>query len=295
MSTRKYWLGFNRVAGVGPQRLRLLLEHFGDLERAWHANAEVLRQAGLDRRTRENLQAARRSLDLNALQRELDDLGVTALTWDDLDYPPVLRELPDAPPVLYVRGTLLPEDNWAVAIVGTRKASSYGVDIAYQLAGALAAAGVTVVSGLALGIDAAAHRGALDAGGRTSGVLACGIDVIYPPEHRKLAQAVSEHGALVTEFAPGTQAEAKNFPPRNRIISGLSLGVIVVEAGEQSGALITASCAAEQGREVFAVPGRTTTAASKGTNRLIQDGAKLVMSIDDVLVELNLTRGTAQT
>ena len=295
MSARKYWIGFNHVAGIGPLRMQMLRQHFDTLEAAWHANAQALREAGLDRRTINNLQEARHRLDLDALQQHISELGAAALTLEEADYPSVLKELPDAPPLLYVHGSLTTADDWAVAIVGTRKASTYGRDTAYQLAGDLANAGITVVSGLALGIDAAAHRGALDAGGRTIAVLPCGIDIVYPPEHRKLAREIASHGALLTEFPPGTPPEARNFPPRNRIISGLSLGVIVVEAPLKSGALLTADMAAEQGREVFAIPGKTTAATSQGTNRLIQDGAKLVVSIDDVLEELNLTRGTAQT
>lgn len=295
MSARWYWLGFNHVAGVGPQRLKMLRQYFPSLEAAWHASESDLRRAGLDRRTIASLQETRRTLNLQRLQNQIDDMGASALTWDDLDYPPVLQELPDAPPVLYVRGTLTPADNWAIAIVGTRKATTYGRDMAYQLAQGLVAAGLTVVSGLALGVDAAAHQGALDAGGRTIAVLPVGIDTIYPPEHRQLAQNIVKQGALLTEFPPGTQAERKNFAPRNRIMSGLSLGVIIVEAPDKSGALLTADSAAEQGREVFAVPGQTTSSGSKGSNRLIQDGAKLVMSVDDVLNELNLTRNTTQT
>ncbi len=290
MSARKYWIGFNHVAGIGPARLKLLAGHFPSLEAAWHADEQSLARSGLDQRTISSLVQTRRSLDLDAVQRRLDDLGASALTLEDPDYPVLLKELPDAPPVLYVRGSLTDRDRWAIAIVGTRKASHYGHDTAFQLAFDLAREGLTVVSGLALGIDAAAHRGALEAGGRTIAVLPCGIDTVY-----HLARQIADQGALVTEFPPGTAAESKNFPPRNRIISGLSLGVIVVEAPEKSGALLTAESAAEQGREVFAVPGQTTSAGSRGSNRLIQDGAKLIMSIDDVLTELNLTREAAQT
>ncbi len=294
LSARKYWIGFNHVAGIGPLRLSLLQKHFPSLEDAWHASAQSLLEAGLDRRTVASLQETRRTLNLAAIQQTLDDCGATALTLEDADYPSVLRELPDAPPVLYVRGSLTTADNWAVAIVGTRKATASGRDTAYQLAAELANQGITVVSGLAAGIDAAAHRGALDAGGRTLAVLPCGIDTLYPPEHQDLARQIIDRGALLTEFPPGTQAESKNFPPRNRIISGLSLGVIVVEAPEKSGALLTADSAAEQGRDVFAVPGSPTSPVCRGSNRLIQDGAKLIMSIDDVLNELNLTREAPQ-
>jgi DNA processing protein len=193
------------------------------------------------------------------------------------------------PPVLFVKGALKPEDDWAVAIVGTRQATPYGREAARELAAGLAANGVTVISGLARGIDAVAHRAALEAGGRTIAVLGCGVDTIYPVEHHELAQAIQQAGALVSDYALGTPPEAANFPPRNRIISGLAKGVVVVEAGEESGALITTEFAIEQSREVFAVPGNITQRASRGPNKLIQNGAKLVQNVNDILEELNLT------
>lgn len=295
LNSRSYWIGFNHVAGIGPIRLKRLQQYFPSLEAAWNASAIDLQQAGLDQRTIRNLQKARQTLDLRAIQQQMDTLGVAALTLDDPDYPGVLKELPDAPPVLYIRGSLTTSDNWAVAIVGTRKATVYGRDTAYQHGYELATQGITVISGLATGIDAAAHRGALDAGGRTLAVLPCGIDSVYPPEHRQLACEISHQGALLTEFPLGTQAEAKNFAPRNRIISGLSLGVIVVEAPEKSGALLTADSAAEQGREVFAVPGQPSNPVSRGSNRLIQDGAMLILNVQEVIDQLNLSRDLPQT
>ncbi|MBN1202693.1 MAG: DNA-processing protein DprA [Anaerolineae bacterium] len=295
MSGRKYWLGFNIVKGIGPIRLRALRQRFGDLEIAWQAAEADLAAAGLDRRSLDNLLHVRQSIDLDRLLQDVDRLGATALTLDDPDYPVLLRELPDAPPVLYVKGTLSDADQWAVAFVGTRRATAYGRDMTYRLVTPLVHAGITIISGLALGIDAAAHKAALDAGGRTIAVLGCGIDLVYPPDHRKLAEAIVENGALVTEFPPGTQPEGKNFPVRNRIISGLSLGVTVVEAPESSGALLTADSAAEQGRDVFAVPGKVTAKSSLGANRLIQSGAKLVISAEDIMDELNLTRSTVET
>ncbi|WP_119072371.1 DNA-processing protein DprA [Aggregatilinea lenta] len=294
MSARKYWLGFNVVKGIGPVRLRALHAHFGDLETAWNASEHDLRAAGLDRRSASNLLQARKSIHLDQLSDDVDRLGAAALTLDDVDYPALLRELPDAPPVLYIKGTLLDADRWAVAFVGTRRATTYGREVTQTLVEPLVHAGITIVSGMALGIDAAAHKAALDAGGRTIAVLGCGIDTVYPPEHRHLAAAIVESGALVTEFPPGTPPEGKNFPVRNRTIGGLSLGVVVVEAPESSGALLTADIAAEQGRDVFAVPGNLTARASKGTNRLIQNGAKLVVSAEDILDELNLTRSTVK-
>ncbi|MBN2305724.1 MAG: DNA-processing protein DprA [Anaerolineae bacterium] len=292
MSARKYWLGFNLVKGIGPIRLELLREYFGDLERAWYASEADLHNAGLDQRSLASFLQTRPLIDLDQAQRDVDASGATILTLDDHDYPALLRELPHAPPVLYVKGTLLDADQWAVAFVGTRIPTHYGRSVTAQLVDSLVQAGITIVSGMARGIDAAAHTAALEAGGRTIAVLGCGIDVIYPPEHRKLAADITQHGALVTPFSPGTRPEGKNFPARNQVISGLSLGVVVVEAPESSGALITAGAAGEHGRDVFAVPGNITAKNSVGTNRLIQTGAKLVLTADDILDELNLTRNT---
>jgi DNA processing protein len=208
-----------------------------------------------------------------------------ALHPGDPNYPELLGAIP-APPPLYVRGAVTADDGLALAIVGARAATPYGVGVAERLAGELAVRGVTIVSGLARGIDAAAHRGALGAGGRTLAVLGCGIDVVYPSENRELARAIEAQGALVSQFAGGVPALPGHFPARNRTLAGLSLGVVVVEAAERSGALITAGFAADLGREVFAVPGRITSATSAGTNRLIQDGAKLVTCWQDVVSEL---------
>lgn len=288
MDRLAYWVGFNKVLGIGPARLRALLDCFGDIEKAWLARAGELQQAGLDRRTTANLQAARRSLDLERELARIQQAGVQVLTWESPDYPGILRHIPDPPPVLYILGELLPEDDWAVALVGTRSASVYGKEAARRLAGDLAANGVTVVSGLALGIDTVAHQAALDAGGRTLAVLGSGVDVIYPAPNRRLAQAIVERGALISEYALGTQPERNNFPPRNRVISGLAQGVVVVEAGVRSGALITAEFALEQGRDVFAVPGSIFQRSCEGTNRLIRDGAIPVLAVGDVLEELNL-------
>jgi DNA processing protein len=285
---RKHWIGFNLVKGIGPMKVRALQDHFGDLETAWNADAADLRQAGLDRRALTSLLNARANLGLDAELEKLARHDIQALTWLDLDYPARLLQIPDPPPVLYVRGQLTPEDEWAVAVVGTRRASAYGKQVASRLVTDLVVNHVTIVSGLARGIDGEAHRAALKAGGRTIAVLGCGLDLIYPPEHRNLARDIVENGALISEYSLGTPPEASNFPPRNRVISGLSLGVLVVEAGLRSGALITADYAADQGRDVFAVPGNLYNRSSVGTNRLIQDGAKLVTGAEDILEELNL-------
>ena len=289
MNDLRYWIGFNRVLGIGPAKLRALLDHFGDLETAWHADSPDLREVGLDRRALEYLLAARSAMDLDAEVARVQRLGARAVTWGDADYPAQLKSIAAPPPLLYIKGAFAPADEWAIAVVGTRKATAYGRDVTRSLVSDLARSGVTIVSGLARGIDAAAHQAALDAGGRTIAVLGHGIDFIYPPEHRKLAAQIVEHGALVTDYAVGTGPEGRNFPPRNRIISGLALGVLVVEGEEASGAGITASFAMEQGREVFAVPGNILQRSSRLPNKLIQEGATPVLKVDDILEPLNLT------
>ncbi len=288
MSELKYWLGFNLVKGIGPAKLQALLDSFDSLKSAWFATELQLQKIGFDQRAILSLRESRSQLDLDKCLAQLEATGIVLLTWDSPEYPPYLREIPNAPPVLYQQGKLLAEDHLAVAIVGTRRLTSYGRQVTRDLVVGLVQNGVTIVSGLARGIDAVAHKTALEAGGRTIAVLGSGLDSIYPPEHRTLAQQIAGQGVVFSEYGLGVQPEARNFPPRNRIISGLSLGLIVVEAGEESGALISANFALEQNREVFAVPGNINSPVSKGCNRLIQQGAKLVMGVEDVLDELNL-------
>ena len=289
-SQLRYWVGFNIVPQIGPVRLRALVDHFGSLEAAWHADSRALQAAGLDRRALANLLAARRALDLDRELERLERAGVTVVTWDDEAYPARLREIAAPPPVLYVRGSLLADDEWSVAVVGTRRPTAYGLEMTRQLAGDLARSHITVVSGLARGIDSEAHHAALAAGGRTIAVLGSGLDRIYPPENVDLARQIVGSGAVISEYHFGTKPEAGNFPARNRVISGLTLGTLVVEAGETSGALITLRYALEQGRETFAVPGSALSRRSAGTNRLLQRGeAKLVTTVQDILEELNLT------
>lgn len=295
MTDTRYWLAFNLVQGIGPVKTRALLDHFGDLGAAWQASTADLVKAGLDRRSLENLISARSSLNLDREQEKLETSGARLLSWDDPDYPPRLKEIADPPPVLYVRGEVSPADEFSVSIVGTRRASAYGKEVARQLAAGLAQNHVTVISGLARGIDMAAHQAALDAGGRTIAVLGCGVDVVYPPEAARMAERIVEQGALVSDYPLGTRPDAANFPARNRIISGLSLGTIVVEAGLDSGALITAGFALDQGREMFAVPGSIYSQSSLGANRLIQRGeAQLITCFNDVLEELHLQQVTQQ-
>lgn len=284
----KYWIAFSRIPSVGRVRFKRLTDHFADLEEAWRAPQTQLELAGLDRRTAETVGAARAKIDPD---RELDQVharAVQVLRWKDDGYPALLREIYDLPPVIYVLGNLTEAHRWAVAVVGTRRATAYGREAAERLAGDLARQGITIVSGLARGIDTAAHRAALKAGGQTIAIFGCGLDVIYPRENASLAQEIAGQGALVSEYPLGVEPRPENFPRRNRIMSGLSLGVLVVEADEGSGALITAGLAAEQGRDVFAVPGNIFSPTSRGTHRLIQDGAKLVESAQDILEELNL-------
>ncbi|HYP18879.1 MAG TPA: DNA-processing protein DprA, partial [Chloroflexia bacterium] len=235
-----YWIGLNRVTGIGPARMRLLLDYFGSAETAWNATIGDLLASGLDAKSTDALLAARRTLTPDAEMERLESMGASVLTWESEGYPERLREAGDAPPVLYVLGEITAADAWAVAVVGTRRSTAYGREVTARLSSGLAEAGVTVVSGLARGIDTSAHNAALDAGGRTIAALGSGVDVIYPAENRNLARRIVEEGrgAVVSDYPPGTQPDAMNFPPRNRIIAGLSLGVLVVEAGEKSGALI---------------------------------------------------------
>jgi len=289
MSDIKYWVGLNLVPDIGPRRFALLRQYFGSLEEAWKASAADLRLAGLSSRAAEALLATRASVSLDKELERLSQKGIQVMTLDDPCYPPRLKEIYDPPPVLYVRGKLTPEDEWSVAVVGTRQATTYGQEVARRLARGLAQNRITIVSGLATGIDTVAHRAALEAEGRTIAILGCGLDIVYPASNARLAREIAERGALLSELPLGTMPKPGNFPQRNRIISGLSLGVLIVEAGDKSGALSTARHALDQNREVFAVPGSILAAMSRGTNRLIQDGAKLVSSVQDILEELNLT------
>jgi DNA processing protein len=291
---KRFWVGFNLVKGIGAVRLQALRDHFGDLAIAWQAPLDALQAAGLSVKLAERVAQVRLNLDLDKILTRLSSQGIEILTWEDDLYPPRLKEIDQPPPVLYVRGGLTSEDSWAVAVVGTRRVSGYGRQVAEELASFLAANGVTVVSGLARGVDGVAHQSALRSGGRTIAVLGSGVDRIYPPEHAQLAARIIANGALISDYPPGTPPDSSNFPPRNRIISGLSMATVVVEAGETSGALITAQFANDQGREVFAVPGNILAPQSKGANRLIAQGAHPLLSMSDLLDVLNLTRLTEQ-
>jgi len=290
----KYWVGFSLIPGIGRVKLTQLENYFGNLEDAWQAAPTELKHSGLDRSSINAITSRRAKVFLEAEMEKLDRYGVQVLTWNDQDYPSRLKEIYDYPPVLYVRGSLLPEDEWCLAVVGTRRATVYGRQVTEEMVADLAQSRITIVSGLAKGVDTIAHQSALDTGGRSIAVFACGLDIVYPAENANLARRIMQQGALISEYPLGTRPRAENFPRRNRIMSGLSLGVLVVEAGETSGAMITARLALEQNREVFAIPGSILSPASRGTNHLIQEGAKLVSNYTDILEELNLTAVTHQ-
>lgn len=274
---------------IGPVRFARLLERFASASAALAAPREAWESlegvGGAAAAIRRELAALGPALEkeLAAVRRA----GYRTLTGADADYPEAVRSLRDAPPVLYLWGTLRPRDQWAVALVGSRSASPYGRAVAERLARELAQAGVTVVSGLARGVDAAAHAGALSGGGRTVGVLGSGFSRFYPPENRRLAERMAENGAVVTEFPLESPPDATHFPRRNRLIAAFALGVVVVEAREKSGALITARLAADQGKDVFAVPGSIFSPGSRGPHRLLREGARPVESAEDVLEEIH--------
>jgi len=281
-------VGFSLVPGIGRVKFAQLENYFGSLEAAWQAAPADLKHAGLDSSSMHAITSWRPKISLEAEMEKLDRYGVKVFTYHDSDYPSRLKEIYDYPPLLYVRGSLLPEDEWCLAVVGTRRATVYGRQVTEEIVADLARSKITIVSGLAKGIDSVAHHSALEAGGRSIAVFACGLDIVYPSENANLARSIIPQGALISEYPLGTKPRAENFPRRNRIMSGLSLGVLIIEAGETSGAMITAHLALEQNREVFAVPGSILSPASRGTNHLIQEGAKLVRDYTDILEELNL-------
>lgn len=290
MEDKRYWVGFTLVKGIGSVRLQGLLNYFGDAETAWKASPIDMVAAGISPRLAERVIQVRNGVDLDEYMARVERDQIRILTWNDAEYPVHLKEIDQPPPVLYLRGELTAEDAWAVGIVGTRAVTSYGRQVTEELTSVLVHNGVTIVSGLARGVDGVAHSTALKAGGRTLAVLGSGVDKIYPPEHRQMAERIAQHGAVISDYAPGTSPDSANFPPRNRIISGLSMAVVIIEAGDSSGALITAEFAVNQSREVFAVPGMLYAPQSKGTNRLIANGARVLLNPNDVLEALDLTR-----
>lgn len=282
----RYWLALRLVRGVGNVTYRELLERFGTPQTVLSASVSALTEAGVHAAVAQAVMAFDQWQDVDLELGKLTRAGIRLVTREDAEYPVNLTHLHDPPPFLYVRGAFVPADRFAIAIVGSRSASAYGRAIAQDLARGLIQKGVTIVSGLARGIDAEAHRATLAGKGRTIAILGSGVDVIYPSEHRSLAEEIARNGAVVSEFPLGSKPDAAHFPYRNRVISGLTLGTVVVEAAEKSGSLITARCAVEQNREVFAVPGNVTASRSRGPHRLIKEGAKLVEGVDDILSEI---------
>jgi len=286
----RYWIALNMIPGVGRERFKRLIEEFGSPKGVLDAPyREIAKVPGIGFITAQAIARGRERIDID---QELDLVQrhkVKIITLADESYPADLAAIFDPPSVLYIKGQLLERDRISIAIVGSRRATTQGKAIARRLSYQLASKGLTIVSGMARGIDSAAHRGALALnGGRSIAVLGCGIDVVYPPENKELMNQIAQSGAVVSEFPMSTPPHGGNFPQRNRVISGLSLGVVVVEAAERSGAMVTVDCALEQGRDVFAVPGSIDGKYSKGTNRLIKQGAKLVQDSSDIVEELGL-------
>lgn len=281
------WLALRAVNGIGDVLYRRLIDKFGSPQNVFSAGEnELLKVEGIRSDTVASIRSAAPAVPAGRKAGIPEDESILFCTILDRDYPDRVREIHDPPPFLFIKGGLLPEDRQSIAVVGSRNCTEYGRSVAHALSRELALLGFTIVSGLARGIDAAAHEGALSAGGRTIGVLGCGLDIAYPPGHAALKSEIAANGAVITEFPFGTTPDPVNFPKRNRLISGLSLGVIVVEAAEKSGALITASYALDQGREVFAVPGPMGSETSRGPHLLIRQGARLVDGVDDILEEL---------
>jgi len=281
------WLRLIRADNVGPVTFAKMIKHFGSPDGALGASvSELAKIDGIGHKTAEQIARSRDKLDAAGEVELAEKLGIWIINLDDERYPPLLKNIYDPPPVLYVKGSLSSSDNLAIAIVGTRRCSLYGQEQSSRLAHLLGSAGFTICSGMARGIDTAAHQGALSVGGRTIAVQGCGLAKIFPPENKKLFELISQSGACVSELPLRYEPLSENFPPRNRIIAGLSLGTIVIEAGLRSGAMITARAALEYNREVMAVPGKIDSPLSKGPHQLLKDGAKLVESVEDVMEAL---------
>lgn len=282
------WIALARIPGITPSRFKFLIDAFDNPEGVLHASFNTLKSIGIKDDLINRIIANKEKAWLASEQdvNYINNNNIKVFTWDSPEYPELLKEIHSPPPVLYCAGNLVNEDKYSLAIVGSRNTSSYGLQVTKMLAGELSQSGLTIVSGMARGIDSIAHTAALEQGGRTIAVLGSGIDVIYPPENKPLYERIVQQCAVISEFPIGTPPLPHNFPVRNRLVSGLSLGVLVIEAREKSGALITADYALQQNREVFAVPGNMTSLSSRGSNRLIRDGAKMIETSQDVLVEL---------
>jgi DNA processing protein len=289
MDNASYLLALHSVNGLGPVRLKAVLNYFKDPKLAWNAQSKILQEIGIPKNVIESLEQSRKTLDPQSLLEKLEKSGIKWISFFDNKYPKLLKQIYDPPFILYYKGEILPRDQRAIGVVGTRKITGYGQMVTNSFTKAMVAAGLTVVSGLARGVDTYAHKTAVESGGRTIAVLGGGLNKIFPFENTNLAEEIANgHGAVISEFPPEYESLPGNFPARNRIISGLSLGVLVTEAAIDSGSLITARLALEQGREVFAVPGPVTSDLSRGPADLIKEGARLVFEPNDVLEELGL-------
>ncbi|WZL74830.1 DNA-processing protein DprA [Clostridiaceae bacterium 35-E11] len=289
MKEKDYRLWLRNIHGVGNKTFIKLIDYFGSAKDIFQAPEHVLLKVkGINQDIIHNIIENRDHKTLNHLINQFKKYHIDVLCKEDEKYPENLKHIYDPPEILYKKGSIVDKDKNAVAIVGARKASTYGKWVAYKLASDLAKKNITVISGMAYGIDTAAHRGALDHGGRTVAVLGCGLDICYPKSNYNLMLEIEEKGAILSEYPIGTKPLSGNFPARNRIISGIAKGVVIVEANMKSGSLITAEFALEQGRDVFAIPGNINSPLSMGTNKLIQEGAKLITSIEDIIEELDI-------
>ncbi|MGI5827971.1 MAG: DNA-processing protein DprA [Patescibacteria group bacterium] len=289
LSEPDYYLAFHYCNGIGPKRFTQILQVFGTAEKAWNSPIGTWQKLGFPRNITVEVAQHKQEFDISKEKELLAKLGISYLPSNNPQFPQLLKQIPDCPIGLFLKGAMLPQDVNTLAVVGTRKVTPYGREVTQRLVAGLVLHNLTIISGLARGVDGIAHRTALENGGRTIAVLGSGLDQIYPPEHRQLSQDILKNGALLSEYPPQTKPSPGNFPARNRIISGMSLGVLVTEGASKSGSKITAMLALDQNRDVFAVPGSITSPMSTGPAELIQLGAKLVMSEKDIIDELNLT------
>lgn len=281
----EFWLKLSRIENLRAQIKLDLVTELGSASKVYYADKGMLLRAGFSQQHCDYYHGIEMDAEVSRIIEACNKKSINILTISDEEYPEMLKYIPDPPLVLYLRGKI-PKSN-SIAIVGSRKASGYGIETANKMAFNLALSDINIVSGMARGIDTAAHAGALEAGGETIAVLGCGVDITYPPENRNIMERIADSGAVISEYPPGSPPLISHFPCRNRIISGMSIGTLIVEAGMKSGSLITANCALEQGRDVFAIPGNINNFNSMGTNKLIKDGAKIVLSVDDILDELS--------
>ncbi|MBF0541304.1 MAG: DNA-protecting protein DprA [Nitrospirae bacterium] len=283
-------IAFNLIDDIGAQTIRKLLDHFINPSEIFKSGLSGLMEVnGIGRHRAEHIVSFTQWDKVDKIIEKIYKFNMKIITYRDDTYPELLKQIHDPPVLLFIKGELVSSDKMAIAVVGTRGVTTYGKDVTQRLSTGLAEMGITIVSGMARGVDTIAHLSALDAGGRTIAVLGCGLDIIYPYENKGLYNRIIEQGAVISEFLPGTPPYKHNFPARNRIVSGLSLGVLVTEAPEQSGALITAQFAVEQNREVFAVPGNIMSNKAEGNHKLIKEGAKFVSSVEDILIEIGVT------